>query len=525
MMDQLILVYSYLHGIWRYRWTALVIACVVAVLGWAVVYTLPNQYTAQAVINVDTSSMMQPLLKGLAVESQTDAGLNIMSRVLMSRKNLEDVIRQTDLGLEASSLEAMDKLVLNMGRSIELKSGGKTKRRDGNNIYELSYQGKSPELVYQIVSKLLNTLIENTLDSTRTDTAAAQQFIDRQIAEHEERLTSAEQKLAKFKRANVGFMPDEKGGYYKRLQDEERELESITSALRLAKRKRVAMIKQLEGETPLLDNSSYGAPRVLKLRKYREQLEQLLTQYKEQHPDVRALRATIAELMADDNINEDEYIDSGTGDSVEFNPVYQDLKAEVNKASIEVETLKIKLSEQKNMLKALRQAVDVLPGVEAELAKLNRDYQITRERYLSFVSRRESARLAQAVEQSGSNINFQIIDPPRVPTKSSGPNRLLLLSVVFFTAIAAGLGWGFLRYLIQPTFIESGQIRDKIGLPVLGSVGLYLNDNHRKKRRLQLTGFLAVFFLLVLGYGVVMIFSGSGSELVNAIINARSLAI
>jgi polysaccharide chain length determinant protein (PEP-CTERM system associated) len=285
------------------------------------------------------------------------------------------------------------------------------------------------------------------------------------------------------------------------------------------------MLKQLEGEAPLLDNNSYGAPRVLKLRKYREELEQLLTQYKEQHPDVRALRATIADIIANDTVAEDDYIDLGTGDSVEFNPVYQELKADVNKASVEIETLKIKLSEQQESVKARRQAVDILPGVEARLAKLNRDYELTRERYLSFVQRRESARLAQAVELSGSNITFQIIDPPRVPTKPSGPDRLMLLTSVFFAAIAAGLGWGFLRYIIQPTFIDSSQLRDEIGLPLLGSVGLYLSDEHRKKRRMQLTGFLAVSLLLAIGYGIVMVFSEPGSELVNAMINARNLKI
>ena len=320
-------------------------------------------------------------------------------------------------------------------------------------------------------------------------------------------------------------MPDEKGGYYNRLQADESELDSLRSELRLAERRHLAMLKQLDGEAPLLDNTSYGAPKVLKLRKYREQLQQLLTQYKELHPDVKALRATIAEIIANDNIAEGELIDTGSGDSVEFNPVYQELKVEVNKASIKVESLKIMLMEQKNRVQELKRAVDIIPGVEAELAKLNRDYEITRERYLSFVQRRESARLAQAVGQSGSRVKFRIIDAPRVPTKPSGPNRLLFLTAVFFAAIATGLGWGFLRYLIQPTFIDSSQIRDKTGLPVLGSVGLYLNDEHKRKRQLQLMSFLAVFFLLVITYGAAMVFRGPGSELVNAFISSRGLMI
>jgi polysaccharide chain length determinant protein (PEP-CTERM system associated) len=399
------------------------------------------------------------------------------------------------------------------------------KRRGGSNIYELSYEGKSPEMVYQVVSKLLNTLIENTLDSARSDTATAQQFLDNQINEYENRLTVAEQKLAEFKRANVGVMPDEKGGYYTRLQREEAKLDNIRSKLRLEKRRYSAMLKQLEGEAPLLGSGSYGSSKVAKLRKYREQLEYLLTQYEEQHPDVRALRATIAELVASNNAVDDEYVDTGSGELVEFNPVYQDLKAEIHKSSIEVETMKIQLAEQENTVQSLKRDVDVLPGVEAGLAKLNRDYEITRERYLSLVTRRESARLTQAIGQSGSNIKFRIIDPPRVPMKPSGPNRLLYLTGVFLIAIAAGLGWGFLRYLLQPTLIDSSQVREKIGFPLLGSVSLYLRDEHKLKRRLQLAGFLAVFSLLVITYGAAMFFNETGSKIVNAYIMSRSAVL
>jgi polysaccharide chain length determinant protein (PEP-CTERM system associated) len=285
------------------------------------------------------------------------------------------------------------------------------------------------------------------------------------------------------------------------------------------------MHKQLEGEVPLLDNNSYGAPRVLKLRKYREQLESLLSQYTEQHPDVIALRATIAEVIAQGGVEENELVDIGSGDSVEFNPVYQDLKADINKTSVEVETLKISLMEKEKNVEALKQSVDIIPDVEAKLAKLNRDYEITRERYLSMVERKESARLAQQVGQSGNNINFRIIDPPRVPIKPSGPNRPLLLTMVLLAAISAGLGWGWFRYLMQPTFIDISQIRDKIGLPVLGSVGLYVTAEHKRKRQLQLTFFLLVFLLLVGSYGGIMFFSEPGSKLVSGLISTWRSAI
>ena len=53
---------------------------------------------------------------------------------------------------------------------------------------------------------------------------------------------------------------------------------------------------------------------------------------------------------------------------------------------------------------------------------------------------------------------------------------------------------------------------EKIGLPVLGSVGLYLTDEHKRKRKLQLVGFLTVLFLLVATYGALIAFRDSGGE-------------
>ena len=134
-------------------------------------------------------------------------------------------------------------------------------------------------------------------------------------------------------------MPTEKGGYYSRLQRSQEEIEDTRSALRLAERRLSELRKQLRGEKPLLDNSSYGAGSAIKLRKYQEQLNSLLNQYTEQHPDVQALRATIEDLKANKTVTEDDAVAAGTGNSIEFNPVYQELKAEMGKVTVEVEAL------------------------------------------------------------------------------------------------------------------------------------------------------------------------------------------
>ena len=500
MNEQLTQVYGYLHGMWRYRWTALLIAWGVALSGWLYVIALPSQYSANAVVYIDTSSVMKPLLKGLAPETDSYDEIRIMSRVLLSRDNLLSVMRATDMDLEANTPEDREIIVEGLANAIEVKGGGTGKKWEPkSNIYEISYQGSSADRVYKVVSNLLNTMIEGTLNSTRTDTVTAQRFLDTQIAEHEQRLSIAEQQLAEFKKANVGFMPDEKGGYYARLQRAQDAMESTRSALRLAERRYAELSKQLKGEKPLLDSESYESASIVKLRRYQEQLNTLLSQFTEEHPDVQAIRSAMADLKANKDTGKDEV--SVGSEVTEFNPVYQQMRVELSKAGVEVETLKIQLAEQEGNVKKLESSIDVIPEVEARLSKLNRDYEITRERYLNLVERRESARLGQSAGQSSSDVTFRIIEPPIVPTRPSGPQRLLLLTGVLATALGAGLGWSFLNYLLQPTFIDLQQVRLRTGLPVLGSVSLYLSPEHRKKRQMQLASFLSATFLLICVYG------------------------
>jgi len=498
MNEQLTEIYSYLHGMWLYRWTALLVAWAVALTGWIYVIAMPDHFNSKAVIYIDTSSVMKPLLKGLAPETDSYDEIKVMSRVLLSRDNLLSVIRETDMDLEITSPEERESLVESLASTIVLKGGGNEKKWDTkSNIYEISYQATSAERAYQIVSKLLNTMIERTLNSTRTDTITVQKFLDTQISEHEQRLTQAEQQLAEFKKANVGYMPDEKGGYYMRLQRAQDAVERTLSELRLAERKQLELSKQLKGE----NRENYESATAIKIRQFQEQLDILLNQFTEQHPDVQALRSTIADLKASQNTKDHTEPSGGSHDATEFNPVYQDMKVELNKARVEVETLKIQLADHQRQVKKLTDSIDVIPEVEAKLSKLNRDYEVTRERYLDLVERREAAKLAQSADQSANDVTFRVIEPPIVPIKASGPKRVLLMTGVLLAALGAGLGWSFLRYQLQPTYINLQQVRLGTGLPVLGSVSLYLTPEHRKKRRIQLASFLSVTMLLLCVYG------------------------
>ncbi|HED36448.1 MAG TPA: hypothetical protein ENJ08_19805 [Gammaproteobacteria bacterium] len=511
MNKDLTRIYGYLHGMWRYRWSALLIAWIVALTGWSIVFLLPDQYSAKAVVYVDTSSVLKPLLKGLAVQADTRDELRIMTRTLLSRENLMAVARESDMDLEVNSTAEKEELLKKLMKAIVIKGGS-------NNVYEISYQSNSANRSYQIVSNLLDTMIEGTLNTTRTDTASAQKFLDAQLAVYEGRLTEAEQKLAEFKKENVGFMPDERGGYYMRLQRAQDSVKETTSALRLAQRRYAELNKQLKGESQILSSDGFQSENLKKIKQYQAQLDLLLNQYTERHPDVLALQAIIDELKAAPDTSKLASTDIGDDAEKEYNPVYQEVRVELSKASVEVEILKTQLLEQKADVENLRASIDVIPEVEAKLTKLNRGYEVTRERYLELVERKESAQLAQSADQSSSDIAFRVIEPPFVPYEPSGPPRVLLLAGVLLVAMAAALGWSFLRCMLMPVFIDLTQLVSASRLPVLGSVSLYLTAEHKRKRRFQFLSFISATLLLVVVFGASLLLREQVTALLASIV-------
>ena len=506
-------IYAYLHGLWRYRWSSLLIAWIVGVLGWLVVYALPNQYEAKAVVHIDTSSIMKPLLKGLAVETDPAEQLMVMTRVLLSRENLLVVMRETDMDLAVDTPEEREEMVQELAGKIWLSSGS-NRRGAVASIYSIGYQSPSPDMAYKVVSTLLNTLIEDTLSSGRTDTVMAQDFLSEQINEYEKRLAESEARMAEFKKKNVGFMPNEKGGYYSRLQRAEEEIADTKSELRLAKLRLANLQQQLSGQAAVTGGMT--AESATRLRDYQNKLDDLLMQFTNEHPDVQAMRSRIARLRASMAAGSD-LENSGSLDKTSV--LYQELKIQESQARLEVGKLQIILAEQQRNLEELQGSIDIIPQVEADLTKMDRDYQLTKERYLSLVERRESAKLAQKVEQNSNEITFKVVDAPVVPLIPSAPNRPLLLAGVLVVALGAGAAWSLLMFLLFPTFVDFKQLRKAVDLPVLGAVSLQMTDEQISHRKTQLTSFLLAMSLLFGVFGGVLLLEEPGSAQVRALIS------
>ena len=103
-------VYAELKGAWRFRRYALIAAWAACMIGWLVVYVLPDQFTSYARVNVDTKTALGPLLEGIAVRQDVESQLNLMRQALLGRANLDKVATQVGLDRKAVTPEDRDEL-------------------------------------------------------------------------------------------------------------------------------------------------------------------------------------------------------------------------------------------------------------------------------------------------------------------------------------------------------------------------------------------------------------------------------
>ncbi|HLT20669.1 MAG TPA: XrtA system polysaccharide chain length determinant [Thermomicrobiales bacterium] len=504
-MNQLLeLLNTILPGIWRHRWGALLVAMLLGAAGAVAVMRIPNSYEATSRVYVDTQSILQPLMVGLAIQPNVEQQVGMMARTLINRPNIERVMRMADLDHMAETEQKREALVDHLIREIRFSSAGST------NLYHIAYRSHTPEAARKVVQSLLDIFVESNLGDKRRDREQARRFIDEQIAVYEKRLQDAEEALRDFKIRNLGSMPGAQQDFVSMARDAQAELDQARSELRQAESARDALRREVALEMPAssLPGSLASAepPRItdtdVRLQNARQRLDELLVQFTDAHPDVVSLRHIIGQLEEQKRKEIEADAARRPTERAPALPVggdgaYSVIRASLAAAEAQVASLRSRVATAQARVAAATRAAQSIPEVEAELAQLNRDYEINRTNYEQLLARRESAQLAGEMETTAGGAQFRIVDPPRVSPDPVSPNRPILLAGVLVVSLGVGIAYAFLRAQLKPAFFTIKSLRDATELPSLGAVTLVQSAGARWRKRLGVLGFSGATLLYV----------------------------
>jgi polysaccharide chain length determinant protein (PEP-CTERM system associated) len=517
-MDQLLeQLVEHLRAIWRWRFWGLAVAWLAGVTGLVIVFLIPPQYQASARVYVDTQSVLKPLMSGLAIQPDVEQQVAILGRTLLSRPNVEKVIRLADLDLKVKSEQQREALIDRIIKTVDLKGSS------ADNLFSISFSDTDPQKAKRTVEALLSIFVESGLGNKRRDTAKAQQFLDAQIREYEAQLADAERRLKEFKLKNLQYLGSGQDAVSGMLALGD-QIGEVRTELRAAEEARDAMRRQLEGEEPVFipegadlakpQNALSESPEIdARIDALNRNLDDLLRRYTDQHPDVIGTRRLVADLEKEREAQLEARrlaapavaADAPVRSNVDRNPVYQQLKVAVADGEAKVAALRARAAQLESRYNQIRATAQLKPELEEQLGQLNRDYQVQKSNFDQLVTRRESAKMTSEMDESAGVADFRVIDPPRVSPKPVAPNRQMLLTAAFALSLGAGVGTSFVLGQTLPTFSTSKALQAIGQRLVLGSVAFRPTPaQHLRQRRKNyvffagLTGFLA-FFGLALG--------------------------
>lgn len=508
----------FLRSMWRHRMLGVAVAWLGAIVGAAVVWAIPDKYEASARIYVDTQSILKPLMSGLAVQPNVEQQVMMLSRTLISRPNIEKLIRMADLDLAIKNKSAQDKLADQLLKSLEIKS---TTR---DNLYTLSYRDPDPNKSKRVVQSLVSIFVESSLGDKRQDSDSAKKFLDDQIRSYEKKLEEAESRLKDFKVRNMDLEAANGRGVAGQMADNDAKLAQARLDLREAQNSRDAIKRQILGNSGKgagangSDVASVPIPEIdSRIDAQKRNLDTLLQRYTEQHPDVLGARRVLKELeeqkreraaalLKAANANPGVLLEDGSSGS-------QEMKRALTVAEGNIATLSTRVAEFEGRAERLKSMAKSMPEIEKQFAQLNRDYEINKKNYEGLVTRRESATMSGELETAAGVADFRLIDPPRVSPEPVSPNRLILFPAVLILALLGGAAASFAAGQIRPVFFDSESLREATGLPLLGRVSLVQDIQLKKREGFQLKLFfgLVVALLGVYGSGVFILWWRSGT--------------
>lgn len=490
---------------WQRRWLGAAMAWLIAIAGALVVLVVRDQYEASARIYVDTETVLKPLMTGLAFQPDVDQQVRMLARTLISRPNIDRLMSSPRIGLDQLNERDHEKVVDRLMKDIRVTPSG------NNNLYEITYRDINPQRAQRIVEELVSLFMTAGVGDKQRDSEQARQFLDEQIRSYESKLSEAENKLKDFKLRNFGLTGTSNQDYFARMSTLTDETGRLRVELSAAEQARDALRRELSTEEPSIPPELLGtagataAPSSeteLRLDAQKRLLDELSRRYTDEHPDVVSARRTIAMLEQQRKSEMEAKLRAQGGSRLKAaptSPVFQRIRIALAEAEAKVASLRGQMSEQNAQLERTRALAGKMPEVEAELAQLNRDYEVVRKNYEQLVARRESASLGEKIDQTTKVADFRVVEPPRAKPSPVKPSRILIAVMAFLAAIAAGAATAFGLTQVFPTVQDTRQLKEISGRPVLGSVSLVVSPamSDARQRLNRLFSLNAGIFLLL----------------------------
>lgn len=471
----------------KWRWYAIVPTVAVALCGALYAAIAPPEFDATATLSMDTDSPTNPLLRDLNVDQGRSSPAAVVTETIRSFDIMEKTVLDIGAGAVAADSRQFlsylrrklkDRLVQDQDVTVETAVSQLSRSVDvqqwGRDMVRVTYTGLDGEMAARITNTLVQRFVEYSSLVRQRGAQATVDFIFEQLAVYRRRLEDSEARVAAFREANRGALPNQFEGQLGALAQARSDLMAADISMRETEERLKLLRGQLKQTSAnIVSQRTTGANPVVsemerRLISARVELAALRTNYTDKHPRVLELLAHIANLEKAIAAEEQTTVTSETS---AMNPAYESLRTSIREGEIQRGTLQLRRDALLSRIAQLEEDVRNIPQQEQELIQLQRDNQVNASVYNLLLRKLEEAKISQQLAaREQDQEHFTIIEAARPSDNPTGPKRVQLVLFALAAGIAAG-GAGVLgRHLMDESYDDVDQLTAAFDLPCLAVV-------------------------------------------------------
>lgn len=496
------------------------IAAVVSGTAAAFAMLPPDVYSASAEMRIDLEGPNIDLLEPVVQTTYADQYVKSLQQKVLTGENLTRWLEESNAYRFESDEVSQGELVSRLRGDISIRMVftsvfDERRGREVNLItgFTTGFKSRDPEAAASVANNVAAAFLAEDR-ATRIETAAsAAGFLREQINTKREEMAEIESEIASFKEENAGKLPELMVLNMTTLERTERELESVQREIRSLQQDRFFREAQLQEIRQRVGGaganlaaleaeyhraiSLYGPdhPDVIRIRRQvaaltagatgdggdapelvRLQAELAAAQerYSDEHPDVIGLKRQIKELQSGGPFS---------GSDSEDDPLYLQLRAQINAIDSNLEGLKVRAEELREDQARLQDRLAGMPQVERQYQAMQRELETAK---LAFDDLRNRLTQAQQVEsfesgERGARLRqVRAAQPPRSPT---GPPRAAIMILGLFAAVSLGGGAAFVAEFTDSSIRGSKDIRAVMHTQAMAVIPIVQNSVSRSQMR------------------------------------------
>lgn len=507
---------DYLGIVRRHSFYVLATFVLVLITSVVIAILIPPVYQSVGTIMIESQQIPTDFVKD-SVNSFADERIEVVKQRVMTRENLIKIIDKYQLFADKRSSKSLSDIVdltkAAIGVTLISADVSQGQGRKSTIAFQISFDYKSPDVANNVASELVTLFLAENIKSRTQRATETTGFLEKEAARQKEELEKIELKVADYKRLHANALPENADMHMSILQRDEQ-------ALRETERD----IKSADEELRYLDIELTSAkagvgltksPDVVQpVRSPAEELESLKAEYtklsatyNEEHPTLRALKRKIdkleASLPATAGIdNKSQAAPLGSKDLV-----IAKVQAQIDGAKSRRDSLVQQQQSLRASLAQMESSVSQTPQVQLGLTSLLRDYDSAKTKYTEMLSKVETAKVSENLEQENKAERFTVLEPPAFPERPTKPNRKKIIGIGFAAGIGLGLGLAMVLETIDGKLRGAEAIAAHFNMkPLVVVPYMRLGDEVARRRKTLKYSLIAILVLLLLAIYIVHVF-------------------